>query len=47
MILAASLDIYTLPLYVALPITASTLVGVAALWQPGLLVEVDAVLVIA
>lgn len=29
------------------PITASTLVGVAALWQPGLLVEVDAVLVIA
>lgn len=29
------------------PITASTLVGVAALWQPGLLFEVDAVLVIA
>jgi len=29
------------------PITASTLLGVAALWQPGLLFEVDAVLVIA
>lgn len=28
------------------PITASTLVGVATLWQPGLLFEVDAVLVI-
>lgn len=27
------------------PITASTLVGVASLWQPGLLFEVDAVLV--
>ena len=25
------------------PITASTLVGVAALWQPGLLVEIDAI----
>jgi enamine deaminase RidA (YjgF/YER057c/UK114 family) len=31
----------------AFPITASTLIGVAALWQPGLLFEVDAVLVIA
>lgn len=28
------------------PITASTLVGVAALWQPRLLFEVDAVLVV-
>lgn len=27
------------------PITASTLVGVATLWQPGLVFEVDAVLV--
>lgn len=27
------------------PVTAATLVGVAALWQPGLLVEVDATLV--
>ena len=29
------------------PITASTLIGVASLWQPGLLFEVDAVLVLA
>ena len=27
------------------PITAATLVGVAALWQPGLVVEIDAMLV--
>lgn len=29
------------------PVTASTLIGVASLWQPGLLFEVDAVLVLA
>jgi len=28
------------------PVTASTLVGVAALWQPGLLIEIDATLVL-
>jgi enamine deaminase RidA (YjgF/YER057c/UK114 family) len=28
------------------PVTASTLVGVATLWQPGLLVEIDAVVVL-
>jgi enamine deaminase RidA (YjgF/YER057c/UK114 family) len=28
------------------PVTASTLVGVATLWQPGILVEIDAVVVV-
>ena len=28
------------------PITSSTLVGVATLWQPGLLIEVDAIAVV-
>ncbi|HMS89775.1 MAG TPA: hypothetical protein PKE56_15090, partial [Acidimicrobiales bacterium] len=27
------------------PVTAATLVGVAALWQPGLVIEIDAMLV--
>ena len=30
----------------AYPITACTLVGVAALWQPGLLIEIDALAVV-
>ena len=29
------------------PVTASTLVGVASLWQPGLVIEIDAMLVAA
>ena len=29
------------------PVVASTMVGVAALWQPGLVIEVDAVLVLS